>query len=42
MGMWGAVADIAGKGAGIAGQGLSRAVNAASYVGEVGEQEDRT
>lgn len=33
--MWGAVADIAGKGAGFAGQGLSRAVEAASYVGEV-------
>lgn len=33
--MWGTVADIAGKGAGFAGQGISRAVNAASYVGEV-------
>ena len=35
--MWGTVAGIAGKGAGLAGQGISRAVNAAAYVGEVGE-----
>ncbi|CAM9370042.1 unnamed protein product [Pylaiella littoralis] len=34
--MWGSVvADIAGKGAGLAGQGITRAVEAASYVGEV-------
>lgn len=32
--MWGTVAGIAGKGAGFAGQGITRAVNAASYVGE--------
>eukprot|EP00903_Cladosiphon_okamuranus_P013267 g12371.t1 len=33
--MWGTVAGIAGKGAGFAGQGITRAVNAATYVGEV-------
>lgn len=33
--MWGTVAGIAGKGAGFAGQGITKAVNAASYVGEV-------
>lgn len=33
--MWNTFTDIAGKGVGFAGQGVSRAVEAASYVGEV-------
>lgn len=33
--MWGKVAGIAGKGVGFAGERLSKAVEAASYVGEV-------